>query len=205
MIELVTELKQAFLNHKSKRPFLVALDGLAGAGKTTLMKRLVEQMDSVHQVSVIHIDDYIETENKRYQTGFEQWYEYYQLQWDVQKLIEDLFQPLREESIHISLDTYNKKTDAHKRTWLTVEPNSIVFIEGIFLQRKEWRHYYDYVIYLDCPRDIRYARISNREGLDSENQLRLEKYKTRYWPGEDYYLKTERPLEQATKIFSYKQ
>ena len=30
---------------------------------------------------IFHIDDHIVERNKRYDTGFEEWYEYYYLQW----------------------------------------------------------------------------------------------------------------------------
>ena len=48
------------------RPFLVAIDGLSGAGKTTLIKRIESEIRSNdYKVMIIHIDDHIVKRNKR--------------------------------------------------------------------------------------------------------------------------------------------
>ncbi len=57
------------------------------------------------------------------------------------------------------------------------------------------------LFFLDCPRQTRYERISIREGLEQDNQTRLETYQTRYWPGEEHYLTTMKPLDRATKVY----
>ncbi|GAF15709.1 uridine kinase [Bacillus sp. JCM 19046] len=201
MLELAREIEQAFLSQSSKRPYLVALDGLGGAGKTTLVKQFVEYARDRQHAYMIHIDDYIEQRQERYQTGYEPWYEYYQLQWDVDKLKRQLFKPLREGITQVELDSYEKQTDSHRKTTLNIKQKSIVFIEGIFLQREEWRSFYDYIVFLDCPRQTRYERISTREGLEQDNQTRLLTYQTRYWPGEEHYLTTMKPLDRATKVY----
>ena len=72
-----------------------------------------------------------------------------------------------------------------------------VVVEGIFLQRPEWRSYFDYVIYLDCPRKVRYERALNRDTYLGDPTARLEKYKRRYWPGEDLYLQHVDPKRGA--------
>ncbi|WDH76458.1 hypothetical protein PTI97_02750 [Exiguobacterium marinum] len=76
-----------------------------------------------------------------------------------------------------------------------------VVIEGIFLQRPEWRPYFDYVIYLDCPREVRYERVLNRDTYLGDPAKRLAKYKRRYWPGEDLYLQQIDPKRGADIVF----
>ncbi len=44
---------------------------------------------------IFHIDDHIVERNKRYNTGFEEWYEYYYLQWDIEWLRQKFFQKLQ--------------------------------------------------------------------------------------------------------------
>lgn len=70
----------------------------------------------------------------------------------------------------------------------------MIIIEGVFLQRSEWRSFYDYVVYLDCPRNKRFLRESNATQKD------IEKFRNRYWQAEDYYLKMEAPAKQANLI-----
>ena len=40
---------------------------------------------------IFHIDDHIVERNKRYHTGYEEWYEYYYLQWDIAYLQKKFF------------------------------------------------------------------------------------------------------------------
>ncbi len=54
-----------------ERPFIVAIDGLGGAGKTTFVKELVSMLENACTIHVLHIDDYIVESEKRYNTGYE--------------------------------------------------------------------------------------------------------------------------------------
>jgi len=63
------------------------------------------------------------------------------LQWDVTSLI----------------PFYAEEHDACFQKTVKMEREYIVFIEGVFLQCDEWRRsFFDYVAYLDCPRDRRF-------------------------------------------------
>lgn len=50
---------------------------------------------------------------------------------------------------------------------------------------------FDYMNYLDCPKDIRYERVLQRVAFIGDINER------RYWIGEDYYLSEEDPLKNA--------
>ena len=183
------------------RPFLVAIDGLSGAGKTTLIKRIESEIRSNdYKVMIIHIDDHIVKRNKRYDTGYEEWYEYYYLQWDVEMLVNHLFETLHNNSLELVLPYYNHSTDSFTTKQTPIPSDAIVLIEGIFLQRKEWQSFYDYIIFLDCPREIRYKRVLERDSYIGDYQARLDKYKRRYWPGEDHYMKEVKPIENADVV-----
>ncbi|KOO52275.1 kinase [Viridibacillus arvi] len=181
-----------------KRPFIVAIDGLSGAGKSTLVKKLEQELSNNNSsVVIIHIDDHIEKKHKRYETGHEEWYEYYYLQWDIKMLTNSLFEGLRNNKKNIDLPFYDKSTDTISVKQITVAVDSIILIEGIFLQRKEWREFYDYTIFLDCPRELRYERVLNRDSYIGDKKAILLKYKRRYWLGEEHYLNTENPIKNA--------
>lgn len=185
-----------------ERPLIVALDGLSGAGKTTIVDKLKEELAPIHVV-IIHIDDYIVERSKRYHTGFEEWYEYYSLQWDVEQLKEDLFEKLVDNVSVLTLPFYDSNTDSIRKKEVSVTKNSIVVMEGIFLQRQEWRSYFDLTFYLDVPREIRYERVLNRDTYIGSLDERRKKYKRRYWPAEDYYLNGVKPIENADVVIRY--
>jgi uridine kinase len=171
--------------------FILGLDGLSRSGKTTLSKELCEMIKErniPHQL--IHLDDYIVEREKRYQTGHEEWIEYYQLQWDVEWLTQHFFGKLK-RSNKLNLPFYDVKSDTSKMKTIHLPMHGVIVIEGVFLQRKEWRKSFDKIVYLDCPRTERFLRESE------EAQENLSKFTNRYWKAEDFYLRNLRPKENA--------
>ncbi|WP_370632772.1 AAA family ATPase [Halobacillus sp. Nhm2S1] len=150
--------------------FVLGIDGLSRSGKTTLTEKIEKELKkSSFPVVTYHIDDYIVEREKRYNTGYEQWYEYYFLQWDVKALKEDLFEVLEKE-------------------------RNLVIMEGVFLQREEWRSFFDFVVYVQCPRKERFLRESE------QTRKNIDKFKERYWKAEDYYIEKVEPERQADLI-----
>jgi len=184
-------------------PIIIGIDGLGGAGKTTLVKE-IEQELSYHncQAVSIHLDDHIVERKNRYQTGHEEWYEYYYLQWDVTKLTATLFEPLSNGCDNIQLDFYDKFTDTTSTKLVNVPSASVVLIEGIFLQRKEWKGYYNFVVYLDYPRELRYERVLNRDLYIGKYEERLTKYQRRYWLAEKHYMNIVKPIMNADLVYN---
>ncbi|WP_214837276.1 kinase [Exiguobacterium sp. s36] len=194
---LRADIHREYVRREPDRPFLVAIDGLSGAGKTTM----VEQLRGIATNEVVlHIDDFIVERHRRYATGQSEAMEYYALQWDVELLVETLFKPLREEQANLTLPYYERDQDAVNMRTIEIAPNTLVLIEGIFLLRDEWRPYFDYIVYLDCPREVRYERVLNRDTYIGDLSERLAKYERRYWPGEEHYIKTVDPQAQADQI-----
>lgn len=175
---------------------------MGGAGKTTFLKRIKQALINNNcKVATFHLDDHIVKRNKRYHTGQTEWYEYYYLQWDVKSLITNLFEPLHSSCNNIILPFYKSTTDSTTTKNIIVEFDSIVLIEGIFLQRKEWRTFYDFVIYLDCPKELRHERVLNRDLYIGTYETRLNKYQRRYWLGEKHYLDIVKPMEIADLVY----
>ena len=200
MDTLKEAIQTKFKKHNLERPFIVAIDGLSGAGKTTLVQKL---QNSIDQVVIIHIDDHIVRREYRYNTGYDEWFEYYQLQWDVTYIKEHLFEKLHQNEQQLQLLFYNKEYDTLSKKTINIPPNSIVIIEGIFLLRDEWKAYFDYTVFVDCPREVRYERVLHRDTYIGDLEQRLKKYQNRYWKAEDYYLSKQQPLKYAnTKIIS---
>ena len=190
-------LRREYVKHASDRPFIVAIDGLSGSGKTTMVEQL---RDLANDVMVFHIDDFIVERFKRYGTGESEAMEYYARQWDVDLLVETLFKPLQEGQAKLTLPYYERDRDEVIDRTVEITPNGLVLIEGIFLLRDEWRNYFDYVVYLDCPQEVRYERVLHRDTYIGDLAERLDKYTRRYWPGEAHYLETVNPKGKADHI-----
>lgn len=190
-------INQAYIKHSAGKPFIVAIDGLSGSGKTTMVEQL---SDLSTDVVVFHIDDFIVERSKRYGTGESEAMEYYALQWDVDLLVKTLFKPLQEGQTKLTLPYYERDRDEVINRTVEIAPNALVLIEGIFLLRDEWRRYFDYIVYLDCPREVRYERALHRDTYIGDLAERLDKYTRRYWPGEAHYVKTINPKAKADQI-----
>ncbi len=121
-----------------EKTFTIGIDGLGGAGKTTIVNSLKLQLQNKNYNSIIlHIDDFI------------------------------------------------------------------LLLEGIFLQRKEIRGCFDYVIYLDVPREVRLNRVINRDKyIGSSEDIKL-KYERRYFPAEDKYIEEYCPIQNADYVLNY--
>ncbi|WP_138495280.1 kinase [Paenibacillus pinistramenti] len=170
---------------------IIGLDGLSRSGKTTYVKSLLKEgWEAPKEIRIFHLDDHIETKSKRYNTGNEEWREYYYCQWNVHDLRARLFEKLHEDD-EVNLHYYEPELDKQYLKTVRIPDQCVIIIEGVFLQRPEWRAFLDYVIYLDCPREVRFLR----EAADTRNNI--QKFKDRYWKAEDYYLETVRPQEIA--------
>ncbi|MGZ7148958.1 kinase [Bacillus sp. BC08] len=187
------ELINIMKKHKENR-FILGIDGLSRSGKTTFVANLKENMkqESI-PFHIFHIDDHIVERNKRYHTGYEEWHEYYYLQWDIEWLRQKFFQKLQTET-KLNLPFYHNVADLCEMKKVQIPIVGVIVIEGVFLQRKEWRDFFHYIVYLDCPREIRFLRESE------ETQKNLSKFENRYWKAEDYYLETELPKERADLV-----
>jgi uridine kinase len=185
---LIKIIKQVPINGR----YILGIDGLGRAGKTTIVKEIINKLTD-KPFYIFHIDDHIVERKFRYNTSLAEWEEYYFLQWKVGWLADNFFKKLKESS-SFDMPYYDKETDKISIKSIELPSNCLIIIEGVFLQRKEWRDSLDYIVYMDCSRQKRFQRE------DELAKLNLNKLEKRYWKAEEYYLKTEKPMERANII-----
>jgi uridine kinase len=196
-----TLLSQYKSEYSEDRPFIIGIDGLGGSGKTTLALQLKNELKAAnYETLILHIDDYIVERDNRYQTGYEEWYEYYFLQWDVDLIKVELFKKLHSNINLLTLPFYDNSSNTILYKKVKMPSSAIIIVEGVFLQRKEWRNYFDF--FLNSAQELRFKRVLGRDVYLGDYQARLKKYKRRYWLAEDYYLNEEKPIENADYIYS---
>ncbi|ARI77959.1 kinase [Halobacillus mangrovi] len=185
------------MSKESKQDRLIlGIDGLSRSGKSTFSQRLAKTFEAGDKnVQLLSIDDYIVEREKRYDTQYKDWEEYYFLQWNIVELRDSLFHQLKEED-ELILARYDSQTDRHRKELVDMTKFDIVIVEGVFLQREEWKPVFDWVIYLHCPRKKRWMRESKA------TRRKIDKFQNRYWKAEDYYLQKVRPLEEADWIIN---
>lgn len=185
-----------------KENYIIGIDGYSCAGKTSIIEQLVKHFKEKYPVQVFHIDDYITTREQRYSTGYEQWYELFYLQWNEIYIRDHLFKSLKSNDVELKLNCYNKEKDVITERSYKIASRSIVIVEGVYLQRKCWRDFFHYMIFVDCPRDVRFEREIIRSHHKGDLSQVIEKYKERYWAAEEYYDKTFKPLRSANLVIN---
>lgn len=140
---------------KGERLF-VAIDGGAGAGKSTLAKGIRDQRAGV---SILRTDHLFRPLNEYPAARLtpEQLYKLY-FPWD--RMRDEALIPLHRGET-ASYQRYDWSAD-RLLGWISVEPAQIVLVEGVYSGRPELRAMLDTVIFVDAPRDERLRRMLAR-------------------------------------------
>src|SRR5258708_2339940 len=131
----------------------VAIDGGAGAGKSTLARGIQELRGAV---SILRTDHFFRPPNEYpiASLAAEKLYELY-FQWD--RMRDEALIPLRRGETP-NYQSYDWSADKPLQ-WETVEPSEIVLIEGVSSSRPEPPPMLDAIIFIDAPRPERLRRI----------------------------------------------
>jgi uridine kinase len=168
------------------QPSLVCIDGLGGAGKSTLAVSVAQKR---HDVTIVHGDDFYGPEASDWtawtpQQGYERYFDHHRLE-------DQLLRPLRSGG-RASFQRYDWPANA-LADWVDVDPDGLVIVEGVYLLRPRLRRYWDLAVYVDATRDLRQRRMYARR----ENDLG---WINRWAAAEDYYESVERPRDFADLI-----
>ncbi|WP_139378306.1 uridine kinase family protein [Mesobacillus jeotgali] len=180
------ELIEAFeIMPRKQSTLLIGVDGCGGSGKSTLARMLKEELPGV---TVVHKDDFYlpsslliidEPANKPIGADF-----------DWQRLLDQVLDPLsKDQDGHYQRYDWDSDNMAE---FHTVPAGGIVIIEGVYSTRQELEHYYDWKIWVDCPREMRLARGIQRDGEEARAM-----WEDNWMVGEDLYVQQQKPYERA--------
>lgn len=184
------------------RTLIVGIDGLGGAGKSTVSEELHRLLSKEnYNITLLHIDDFIHPQKIRYNNNYAEWECYYNLQWRYDYLVNEVVNPIKcGTDFKAKVELYDKDNDTYFYSETNVPVGSIVIIEGVFLQRQELKDVFDYTIYIDIPEEIRLNRVLERDGYIGDKQQIKAKYDNRYFPAERHYIEICSPSQNADYI-----
>ncbi|CAB4925003.1 unannotated protein [freshwater metagenome] len=136
---------------------LIAIDGPAGAGKTTLAAKMMTELALYNSINLIHMDDLYSGWSNPLNED---------LSLTLSRIVE-AFASQKEFTVSI----FNWSTNAFDSS-LTFEPSEILIIEGVGAGQKTVRDAGAILYWLDVEPEIGLARVLNRDGFDIQTQMR---------------------------------
>ena len=173
------------MNKMSEKVTIIGIAGGTGSGKTTVVKKIVEDLPP-HYVAVVPLDSYYNdttsmTEEERHAINFDHPDAF---DW---KLLSKQINDLR-HGIAIEQPTYSYLQCNRLPETIHVEPKPVIIIEGIMtLLNKKLRDMMDLKIFVDTDPDERLIRNIQRDTIDRGRTVSMVV---------DRYLKVLKPMHE---------
>ena len=143
------------LQCKTTRPFLIAIDGMCGSGKTTLANTLAKELNA----TVFHMDDFFlqphqRTEERLNEPGGNV---------DYERFKEEVLNHIADTD-GVTFRPFNCREWKLADEAITVPYNDIVILEGSYSHHPYFEDIYDVKIFLEISSEEQKKRIIARDG-----------------------------------------
>jgi uridine kinase len=164
--------------HAADRLTRIGIDGVDGAGKTSLAEEIAQLLTKRGRPCVrVSLDFFERSMAERYARGELSPEGYYLDSFDVERL------------------------RAHVLS-IVGPPKLVVVVDGVFLQRPELVDLWDATVWVEADLDIAADRAMGRDHVRVDSHGReQERYRLRYLPAQRRYIDEQRPHERATFVF----
>lgn len=185
-------------------PVRVAIDGVDAAGKTTLADELVGPLRRLGR-SVVRasVDGFHHPAEVRRRRGALSPEGYYRDSFDYSGLARVLLEPLGPGgSRRYRRAIYDSASEARvEAPFELAAPDAVLIFDGVFLLRRELRHFWDYSIFVRASFRVTVARARARDlalmgGADEVER----RYARRYVPGQKLYLSDVDPERRVSLV-----
>ncbi len=136
---------------------LIAIDGRAGAGKTTLATRFFDELSLDKTVEVIHMDDLYNGWEKALGEG-------------LTKTLETIVNA-HNNNVGIKIDIFNWESMSFDSKRM-INPVDILILEGVGAGQKVVRNAGATLYWLDIDADVGIQRVLNRDGNQIASQMK---------------------------------
>ncbi|PFN99656.1 uridine kinase [Bacillus sp. AFS076308] len=173
---------------RKQSTLLIAIDGCGGSGKSTLAKLLSEKRPNV---IIVHMDDFYFPREQIIQRPPIQKTIGADVDW--QRVLKQVIEPISQER-PARYQRYDWDSD-QLAEWHDVPIGKIVIIEGVYSSRNELAGYYDFTIWVDCPRELRLSR-----GIERDGESARDIWENNWMVAEDLYVQKHRPQDRVDLV-----
>lgn len=181
---------------------MVGITGMDISGKSAMTTLLAEELlRSGFAVQIVRLDDFHRPRVERRREELPEPVQFYEHTFDFDRLRNEVLTPIRDER---SLETSLTCLDLLEDTWTverhySVDSDTVVLLEGIFLFRSDIAHFLDLVIFLHVDEGTVIDRARKRD-IPLHGEGIMEKYQSKYLPAQRAYLKEYPPEQNADVI-----
>jgi uridine kinase len=202
--ELLAHLVEAIEGFERSNPVRVAIDGPDAAGKTTLADELASALRARGRPVIrASIDGFHRPRAERYRLGELSPDGYYYDSFDYEALCEALLDPLGPGgSRQYCQGTFDFQADSPASHAVELAPaDAVLLFDGVFLLRPELVECWDLRVFVSVSGEVLLRRALARDGslFGSPDETEL-RYRRRYMPGQQLYLKAACPVEAADLV-----
>lgn len=144
-------LKKINSTQRRCKTLLIGIDGVGGAGKTTLSELLKEIMCDI---SIVQLDDFYSPELNRA---------------DRNRVLEQVLLPL-ESDVEAKYQIFDWRSNA-LQPWQTIKPGGIVIIEGVSALHSDFVEKYDFRIWVNCSPEVGFNRGVERDKIRVNGEI----------------------------------
>ena len=183
------DLANTILGLKSKyADKIICIDGGGGAGKSTFAEHLKAHIPNAF---VIHGDDlYIGPWDKRLKhTNYE-----VNPLGDYERFEKEVIQSVKNGN-QVTYHIYNWHTHSLEENPVSIPPNAIISVEGLYMLQDRFSDIYDYSIWIEVDVEKRLERAMLRDGEHMRNLWEED-----WLPVEKNYREKQNPMQRADLI-----
>ena len=200
---LIEDLASRIVDVEKPHPLRVAIDGVDGAGKTSLANELEGPIRRRNRPVIrASIDSFHNPMIVRYRRGRHSPVGYFLDSFNHDALIESLRLPLGPNgSRRFRRAVFDYLTDTEVDAPLeTADQDAILLFDGVFVHRPELLPYWDLTIFLDARFDVTIPLTAHRSGGSFDIEAEENR---RYVQGQQFYLSECDPMSLATFVIDH--
>jgi len=180
---------------------IVAIDGVDGAGKTTLADTLKPQIEALGKpVLRASVDGFHNPRVQRYAKGRDDPKGYFLDSFNTAAMLSCLVLPFRQGAKRLQTAQFDYRTDQLVEVFSDVPENAALLIDGIFLHRDELFTHWDFSLFLEVPFEETFRRMALRDGLDPDPRAPSNR---RYHQGQLIYFAQCKPHALACLVLEW--